>query len=123
MEGRLGEVGQKSKEYYSTLPTDLVLLNVSGESTAKELWDNLENLYQSKSLVNKLFLREKLYHLRMEDGDYVTEHLNSFNTLVSQLGSVDIMIPEEDKCITLLCSDPDGYRWPPTFSNWLKTMF
>jgi hypothetical protein len=20
-------------------------------------------------------------------------------------------------------TDPDGYRWPPTFSNWLKTTF
>jgi hypothetical protein len=28
---------------------DLVLLNVSGESTATELWDKLGNLYQSKS--------------------------------------------------------------------------
>jgi hypothetical protein len=35
---------------------DSVLLNVSRESTAKELWDKLGNLYQSKSLVNKLFL-------------------------------------------------------------------
>jgi hypothetical protein len=35
---------------------DSVLLNVSGESTAKELWDKLGNLYQSKSMVNKLFL-------------------------------------------------------------------
>ena len=54
---------------------DSVLLNVSGESTTKELWDKLGNLYQSKSLVNKLFLRKKLYHLRMEDGDFVMEHL------------------------------------------------
>jgi hypothetical protein len=88
---------------------DSVLLNVSGESTAKELWDKLGNLYQSKSLVNKLFLRKKLYHLRMEDGDSVTEHLNAFNTLVSQLGSVNITIAEEDKCITLLCSLPDSW--------------
>jgi hypothetical protein len=29
---------------------DSVLLNVSGESTSKELWDKLGNLYQSKSL-------------------------------------------------------------------------
>jgi hypothetical protein len=85
-----------------------VLLNVLGESTTKELWDKLGNLYQSKSLVNKLFLRKKLYHLRMEAGDSVTEHLNAFNTLVSQLGSVNIMIAEEDKCITLLCSLPDS---------------
>jgi hypothetical protein len=88
---------------------DSVLLNVSGESTAKELWDKLGNLYQSKSLVNKLFLRKKLYHLRMEDGDSVTEHLNAFNTLVSQLVSVNITIAEEDKCITLLCSFPDSW--------------
>jgi hypothetical protein len=88
---------------------DSVLLNVSGESTTKELWEKLGNLYQSKSLVNKLFLRKKLYHLRMEDGDSVTEHLNAFNTLVSQLGSVNITLAEEDKCITLLCSFPDSW--------------
>jgi hypothetical protein len=87
---------------------DSVLLNVSGESTAKELWDKLGNLYQSKPLVNNLFLRKKLYHLRMEDGDFVTEHLNSFNIVVSQLVSVNITIAEEDKCITLLCSLPDS---------------
>jgi hypothetical protein len=45
----------------------------------------------------------------MEDGYYVTEHLNAFNTLVSQLVSVNITIAEEDKCITLLCSLPDSW--------------
>jgi hypothetical protein len=89
--------------------TDLVLLNFLGESTTKELWDKLGNVYQSNSLVNKLFLRKKLYHLRMEDGDYVIEHINSFNTLVSQLGFVNITIVEEDKYITLLCSLPDSW--------------
>ena len=33
-----------------------VLLNVSGEDIAKKLWDKLGNLYQSKSMVNKLFI-------------------------------------------------------------------
>jgi hypothetical protein len=88
---------------------DSVLLNVSGESTTKELWDKLGNLYQSKSLVNKLFLQKKLYHLRMQDGDYVTEYLNAFNTLVSQLVSINITTAEEDKCITLLCSFPNSW--------------
>jgi hypothetical protein len=45
----------------------------------------------------------------MEDGDSVTEHLNAFNTLVSQLGSVNITIAEEDKCITFLCSLLDSW--------------
>jgi hypothetical protein len=88
---------------------DSIFFNVSGESIAKELWDKLGNLYQSKSLVKKLFLRNKLYHFRMEDGDSVTEHLNAFNTLVSQLVSVNIRIAEEDTCINLLCSLPDSW--------------
>jgi hypothetical protein len=82
---------------------------MSGESIAKELWDKLGNLYQSNSLVNKLFLRKKLSHVRMEDGDSVKEHLNVVNTLVSQLGSVNIMIAEEDKCINLLCYFLDSW--------------
>jgi hypothetical protein len=46
----------------------------------------------------------------MEDGDSVTKHLNSFNTLVSQLVYVDINMEEEDKCITMLCFMSDSYN-------------
>ena len=70
----------------------------------KNLWEKLGTLYQSKSLVNKLFLWKKLYTLRMNDGDSMTEHQNAFNTMVSQLSSIDIKISDEDKCISLLCS-------------------
>jgi hypothetical protein len=42
---------------------------------------------------------KKLYLLRMSDGSSVTEHLNAFNTVISQLLSVDIKITEEEKCI------------------------
>ena len=34
------------------------------------------------------------------------EHLNAFNTVVSQLLSVHIKNLDEDKCISLLCSLP-----------------
>ena len=57
--------------------------------------------------MNKLFLQKKLYNLRMKAGDSVTEHLNAFNTVVSQLLSIDIKISDEDKCINLLCSLQD----------------
>eukprot|EP00253_Pinus_taeda_P005422 PITA_05422 len=43
----------------------------------------------------------------MKDGDSVTEHLNAFNIVVSQLLSVDIKISYEYKCISLLCSLPN----------------
>eukprot|EP00253_Pinus_taeda_P012502 PITA_12502 len=80
-----------------------------GEATEKTLWDKLGTLYQSMSLVNKLFLRKKLYNLRMKDGDSVIDHLNTFNIVVSQLPSVDIKISNEDKCTSLLCFLPDSW--------------
>ena len=85
------------------------MLNVSGEATTKALWDKLGTFYQSKSLVNKLFMRKKLYNLRMKDGELVIENLNAFNTMVSHLESVDIKILDEDKCISLMCSLPDSW--------------
>ena len=51
----------------------------------------------------------KLYHLTMKDGDYVTEHMNAFNTMVSQLLSVEIKILDENKCISLLFSLQDSW--------------
>ena len=88
---------------------DLVSLNVSEEDNTKKLWDKLGNLYQSNSMVNKLFLRKKLYLLRMSDGDSIIEHMNAFNTVINQLLFMDIKITEDEKCISLLCSFPDSW--------------
>ena len=101
------KLDRKAKSTIRLCVSDLVLFNVFGEAMTKTLWDKLGTLYQYKSLVNKLFLRKNLYNLRMKDGDSVTEHLNAFNTVVSQLSSVDIKISNEDKCISLLCSLPE----------------
>jgi hypothetical protein len=97
----------KAKSTIRLCLSDSILLNVSGEATTKELWDKLGNLYQSKSLVNKLFMRKNMYNLRMRDGDSMTKHLNAFNIVVIQLLSIEIKISDEDKCISLLCSLPD----------------
>jgi len=43
----------------------------------------------------------------MKNEDLVTEHLNAFNTMVSQLLSFDIKILDENKCISMLCSLPN----------------
>ena len=76
------KLDQRAKSTIRLCVSDSVLLNVSKEATVKNLWEKLGTLYQSKSLVNKLFLRKNLCNLRMKDGDSVTEHLNSFNIVV-----------------------------------------
>jgi hypothetical protein len=63
------KLDQKAKSTIRLCLSDSILLNVSEEATTKDLWDKLGKLYQSKSLVNKIFLRKKLYNLRMRDGN------------------------------------------------------
>ena len=104
------KLDQKAKSTMRLCVSHSVLLNVLGEAMLKALWDKLGTLYQSNSLVNKLFLWKKLYNLRMKYGDSVTEHMNASNTVVSQLLSVDIKILDEDNCISLLCSLPDSWH-------------
>jgi len=53
-------------------------------------------------------MKNKLYILRMIDESLVTEHVNAFNTIVSQLLYVDIKITDQEKCISLLCYFSDS---------------
>ena len=50
------KLDRKARRMILLFLSDLVLLNVFGEDSTKKLWEKLGNLYQSKSLVNKLFL-------------------------------------------------------------------
>lgn len=62
-----------------------------------------------KSFVNNIFLRKKLYSLRMEEGGKFFEHLERFNMLVTHLTSVGVPMDEEERCQILLCSLPDSW--------------
>ena len=88
--------------------SDLLLLNIYDEDGVVKIWEKLGSLYQLKSLVNKLFLQNKLFDLRMDENDTVTENMNVDNIMVSQISYVHIKMVEEDKCITLLCSFLDS---------------
>ena len=110
------KLNRKGRSTIRLCLADLVLLNVSEEDTVKKLWDKLGNLYQSNSMVNKLFVLKKLYLLRMNDDDSVTKQLNAFNIVISQLLSMDVKIIEEKKCISLLCS------WPDTWNNFVVSI-
>eukprot|EP00253_Pinus_taeda_P021650 PITA_21650 len=87
------KLDRKAKSTIRLCVSDSVFLNVSGEAMKNALWDKLGTLYRSKSMVNKLFLRKKLYNLMMKDGDSVTEHLNAINTMFDEI--VSSLLTEE----------------------------
>ncbi|KAH9700446.1 hypothetical protein KPL71_024696 [Citrus sinensis] len=89
--------------------TNGVLSSVAEKNTAKEIWDTLTKLYEAKSLHHKIFLKRKLYTLRMTESTMVTDHINTLKTLFSQLTTLGHNIEENERAELLLQSLPDSY--------------
>ena len=64
----------------------------------------------SKTLTRKLYLKQKLYGLKIQEGSDLAEHINVFNQLIADLGKVDVKIDDEDMSIILLCSLSGSYE-------------
>uniref|UniRef100_A0A803P430 Retrovirus-related Pol polyprotein from transposon TNT 1-94-like beta-barrel domain-containing protein n=1 Tax=Cannabis sativa TaxID=3483 RepID=A0A803P430_CANSA len=85
---------------------DKVLREVSKEITASSLWTKLECLYMTKSLANRLFLKQKLYSFKMQPGKGIEDHLDDFNKIILDLENIDISIEDQDQAIIVLNSLP-----------------
>ncbi|GFZ19218.1 hypothetical protein Acr_27g0009570 [Actinidia rufa] len=83
---------------------------VMKETSAKELWDKLENKYMTKSVENRLYLKKKLFRFQYKQGTSMNEHLNSFNKILADLQNLDVEIDDEDKALLLLNSLPETYE-------------
>ena len=88
---------------------DQILPEICTETTAKGLWERLENTYMGKNMTNKLWLKKQLYSLRMSEGGDLVAHIQRFNQVCSEVMSLDVKIDEEYRALLLLCSLSSSY--------------
>lgn len=89
---------QKARGLIRLCIEDSILANMMDQNTVKGLWEKLEIIYPSK----------RLFNLCLHEGGSFTTHLDEFNSLINQLLVVDVILIENEKVITLLCSLPDS---------------
>ena len=65
--------------------------------------------YQT-SAMNKVYLMRRLFDLEMNNGSSAAEHINEFNSLISQLYSVNIVFEDQVKALILLSSLPTAWE-------------
>src|SRR4051812_4922521 len=67
-------------------------------------------MYSEKSLTNRLYLKKRLYNLRMDEGTLMKQHLDVFNSIIMDLGNINIKVESEDQALIVLCSLPASYE-------------
>ena len=81
-----------------------ILRNVIKENTVAEMWLKLEQLFMTKALPNRTYLKQKFYGFKMDKSKTMDENVDEFTNLVA-----DVKIDEEDQAIFLLNSLPKQY--------------
>ncbi|GJV72280.1 retrovirus-related pol polyprotein from transposon TNT 1-94 [Tanacetum coccineum] len=87
-----------------------VLRKVTRETTAAGVWTNLETLYMTKSLANKLYPKKKLYTFYVPVGRKISKHIDEFNKIVLDLANIEVKFEDEDLALLLLTSLPASYE-------------
>ena len=83
-----------------------VAFNISNKKTTEGVMSALEKLYKKPSASNKVFLMKHLFYMNMSECGSIADHLNEFNTLTSQLISVNVNFDDEFRALLILCSFP-----------------
>uniref|UniRef100_A0A2N9EPJ3 CCHC-type domain-containing protein n=1 Tax=Fagus sylvatica TaxID=28930 RepID=A0A2N9EPJ3_FAGSY len=104
------ELDMKTVSTIRLLLADEVMYDVMEENSTAGIWLNLEKRYMSKSLTNKLHLKQKLYGLKMTEGADLRQHINTFKQIISDMLRIDIKFEDEDKAMMLLTSLPGFLR-------------
>ncbi|KAG8485099.1 hypothetical protein CXB51_021018 [Gossypium anomalum] len=98
------------KELYAIQLCLTVLQEVLMEKTSSALWKRLGTLYATKSLANRLVLKQLLFTFRMNEGELLKDHISQFITLLNDLKKAEVHIDDEDQAMLLLCSLPPSYK-------------
>jgi len=104
------ELEEKAQSAIELCLAPHLLQEVLDKTTAVDLWARLEELYMTKSLANKIRLKERLYTYRMAECTPIKKHLNDFNLIIVDLESLDVKVEDEDKPILLVVSLSSSYK-------------
>jgi hypothetical protein len=94
-QGALALIGLHVKDHH--------LWNVAAAKTAKELWDDLETTYKSKSNARKMLLRREINTLKLGSGEPIFMYVARAEDLYKNLTAAgsDMKSDVEDKYFSL----------------------
>ena len=90
--------------------SDNVLREVIGEETTYGMWTKLNEIYKSKDLPNRAYVRETFFTFKMDGNKYLTKDLGEFKKLSSNFKELGDKIGDENESFILLNSLLEAYK-------------
>lgn len=90
--------------------SDVILRKIMHKETALKMWKELEDDYQTKSLPNRIYLKQMFASYKMVESKTIEENMDSFLKLIADLASLNIKISDEDQAIQVLSGLPPAYE-------------
>ena len=93
---------EKAKSTIILCLGDKALREVAREPAAATIWLKLESLYITKSVANRLFLKQQLYSFKMTEERMLSNQIADFNNILDDLENLEVKMEDEDKALILL---------------------
>lgn len=84
--------------------------HIFNKISAQSLWNELESLYERKTIMNKAFLIRNLVNLKFKEGSSISEHLNEFKSFVNWLATMSLTLDDELQALLLLVFLPNNWK-------------
>jgi len=90
--------------------SDEMLKNVRHTTTALEMWNEICNVHQRHTLLNKLSARREFYTATMEHGEKMLVYINRVRQMASVLESMGVDIDDKEMAMAVLNGLPKSFR-------------
>jgi gag-polypeptide of LTR copia-type len=85
------------------------MIHISGTETARQMWDQLTTVKESKGQLRVLATCHVLYWITAEEGFDMVEHISKLRILQEELHLMENKVPDEDFMMTLIMSLPESW--------------
>ena len=88
---------------------DSEMIHLTGAETAREMWDQLTTVKESKGRLGVLATRRALYRATAEEGFEMVDHISKLQQLQDEQHIMDNKVSDEDFIMILITSLPESW--------------
>jgi hypothetical protein len=89
--------------------SDAEMVHIMGAETAREMWEQLTTVKESKGRLGVLATRRALYRAAAEEGFDMPEHIAKLRQLQEELHTMGNKVPDDDFVMILITSLPESW--------------